>query len=236
MSTPERGRLSTFGKKLEKFVRRIVGRKRLDDFLRCVQGVVHVGANTGQERSLYSEYGLKVIWVEPITEVFDELVVNLAGYPEQRAIRGLLTDQDDVEYDFGISSNKGKSSSVLPLARHREMWPRVEYVESRRMRGITLQSLFRRERLSVREYQALVMDVQGAELMVLKGAGDLLRDFRFIKAEAADFESYAGGARLDDLQIYLQNAGFAEMRRHQSAHDPAIGTYWDVVWERRQRD
>ncbi len=196
---------------------------------------MHVGANTGQERALYSEYGLRVLWVEPIAEVFDELVANLASYPRQRAIRALLTDQDDAEYDFGISSNKGQSSSLLPLARHREMWPRIEYVESRRLRGITLQSLFRRERLSARDYQALVLDVQGAELMVLKGAGDLLQEFRFIKAEAADFESYAGGARLDDLQVYLQNAGFAEKDRHRSAHDPAIGTYWDVVWERRQK-
>ncbi len=230
------GPLSSFGKKLEKFVRQIVGRKPRDDFLHSVQGVVHVGAHIGQECTLYSEYGLRVLWVEPIAEVFDELVVNIAGFPEQRAILGLVTDQDDVEYDFGISSNRGGSSSVLPLARHREMWPSIEYVESRRMRGITLQSLFRRERLSARDYQALVMDVQGAELMVLKGAGDLLQNFRFVKAEAADFESYAGGARLDDLQAYLRNAGFAEIRRHRNAHDPAIGTYWDVVWERRQSD
>lgn len=230
------GPLSSFGKKLEKFVRRGVGRKRLDDFLFSVQGVVHVGAHTGQERTLYSEYGLRVLWVEANAELFNELVANLVSYPKQRAIRALVTDQDDVEYDFGISSNKGQSSSVLPLARHREMWPGVEYAENRRMRGITLQSLFRRERLSPRDYQALVMDVQGAELMVLKGAGDLLRDFRFIKAEAADFESYAGGAQLDDLQAYLRNAGFAEMRRRKFAHSPAVGTYWDVVWKRGQRD
>ena len=225
MSAPERSRLSIFGRKLEKFVRRIAGRKRLDDFLRGVQGVVHVGSNTGQERALYSEYGLRVLWVEPIAEVFDELVANLASHPRQRAIRALLTDQDDAEYDFGISSNKGQSSSLLPLARHREMWPRIQYVESRRLRGITLQSLFRRERLSARDYQALVLDVQGAELMVLKGAGDLLQEFRFIKAEAADFESYAGRCSARRLtSLFAKPAYLPKKDRHMSAHDPAIGT------------
>lgn len=36
-------------------------------------GVVHVGANLGQERELYEHYGLNVLWVEPIPEVFEQL-------------------------------------------------------------------------------------------------------------------------------------------------------------------
>jgi FkbM family methyltransferase len=228
------GPLSTFGKKLERIVGRWVGRKRLDDFLFEVPAVVHVGAHTGEERARYALHGVKVLWVEPIVEMFNELVANIAKYPEQRAVRELLTDRDGEEYDFNISSNKGASSSVLPLAQHREMWPGIDYVERRRLCGITLQTLFERERLSPREYQALVMDVQGAELMVLRGAGKLLEEFRFVQAEAADFEAYTGGARLEDLQAYLRDAGFREVRRREFNHNPAIGTCWDVVWERRK--
>jgi hypothetical protein len=36
-------------------------------FLRDVTGVIHVGANTGQERFLYRLFGLNVIWIEPIS-------------------------------------------------------------------------------------------------------------------------------------------------------------------------
>ena len=42
-----------------------------DAFLRRVRGLVHVGANTGQERESYASHGLSVIWVEPIGDVFD---------------------------------------------------------------------------------------------------------------------------------------------------------------------
>ena len=229
-----RGQLSTLGKKIERFVGRWVGRQRFDDFLFQIPGLVHVGAHTGQERARYALHGLKVLWVEPIAEMFEELSANIAPYPEQRAIRELLTDRDGVEYDFSISSNKGASSSILPLAQHREMWPTVDYVEQRRLRGITLGTLFKREGISTRDYQALVLDVQGAELMVLNGAGDLVREFRFVQAEAADFEIYKGGAQLKDLQEYLRRAGFVELRRRQFNHQPAIGTCWDVVWERRE--
>jgi len=40
-------------------------KKDPDGFLQKVSGVVHIGANTGQERELYKKYGLRVIWVEP---------------------------------------------------------------------------------------------------------------------------------------------------------------------------
>jgi hypothetical protein len=36
----------------------------------------------------------------------------------------------------------------------------------------------------------LILDVQGAELKVLKGCGHLISKFRYIKLEAAEFEMY----------------------------------------------
>ena len=34
-------------------------------YLRKVDGIVHVGANVGQDRDLYASYGLDVLWIEP---------------------------------------------------------------------------------------------------------------------------------------------------------------------------
>lgn len=46
-------------------------------FLREVEGVIHVGANSGQERGIYNRFGLRVIWIEPTPEIFMELRKNL---------------------------------------------------------------------------------------------------------------------------------------------------------------
>jgi hypothetical protein len=100
------------------------------------------------------------------------------------------------------------------------------------LRSVRLDTLFRREGLSADDYSALVMDVQGAELLVLKGAGRMLSQFRFVKAEAADFESYVGCAKLADLSKYLEPLGFMEISREAFASHPDGGKYWDVVWER----
>lgn len=48
-----------------------------DRFLKKVKGIIHVGANTGQEMELYAKYKLPVVWIEPIPEVFETLQNNL---------------------------------------------------------------------------------------------------------------------------------------------------------------
>jgi hypothetical protein len=73
-------------------------------FLGNVRGVVHVGANAGQERNLYAQYGLNVLWVEPIPDVFAELTKNIAKFPKQKAVNRLVTDKDGVDYPFHITT------------------------------------------------------------------------------------------------------------------------------------
>ena len=51
-------------------------REDSDRFLKKVKGVIHVGANTGQEMELYAKYKLPVVWIEPIPEVFETLKQN----------------------------------------------------------------------------------------------------------------------------------------------------------------
>ena len=88
-------------------------KKNKDKIFKKVKGVIHVGANTGQEIQLYAKYGLSVIWIEPIPEVFETLKSNLNGIPKQIAIKGLVTDADNGEYNFHLASNNGASSSIL---------------------------------------------------------------------------------------------------------------------------
>jgi 2-O-methyltransferase len=43
----------------------------------------------GQERELYAAFGLRVVWIEPIPEVFESLKLNICPYPKQCAYRYL---------------------------------------------------------------------------------------------------------------------------------------------------
>jgi FkbM family methyltransferase len=201
-------------------------------FLSSVRGVVHVGANVGQERDLYARHGLDVLWIEPIPEVFATLTQNLASFPRQRALEALVTDRDDVPYEFHVANNSGESSSILALKEHRDLWPEVDYTRTIALRSTTLATLLARERVDLDRYDALVMDTQGSELLVLRGAETLLGRFNFVKTEVPDFEAYEGCARLEDIAAFMSARGFSERSRHCFAQRAGGGRYYDVVYGR----
>jgi putative component of toxin-antitoxin plasmid stabilization module len=90
-----------------------ISASRLNDFLKHITGVIHVGANIGQECQTYAQNNLDVLWIEPIPDIFERLTKNIACYPKQKAVNALVTDKDGEEYAFNISSNYGNSSSIL---------------------------------------------------------------------------------------------------------------------------
>src|SRR5580704_16267673 len=116
----------SFGRLISKRLKSIF-KKNPDVFFRKVIGVIHVGANTGQEMSLYEKYGLSVIWIEPIDEVFEKLKSNLNKVTNQMALQALVTDVNDKEYDFNVANNNGASSSILEFDLHQDIWPEVTY-------------------------------------------------------------------------------------------------------------
>jgi FkbM family methyltransferase len=199
-------------------------------FLRSARGVVHVGANVGQERELYRRHDLDVLWIEPIPDVFAQLVANIDGLPRQRAIECLVTDRDGAAYEFNVANNGGESSSILPLKEHRDVWPKVDFTKTIELKSRTLATLFASEGIDPQGYDALVMDTQGSELLVLQGAEPVLQHFRFIKSEVPDFEAYAGCARLDDIARYLDARGYTELSRYCFATRAGGGRYYDVVY------
>ena len=207
---------------------------KTDAFLSRCRGVVHIGANTAQERRVYAERDLPVWWIEALPQAEDSLRANLSPYPKQRYTIALLTDQNGQEYDFGISNNGGQSSSIFDLADHRLIWPTVGYLGSMRMRSTTFPKLVEREGIDLALYDALVLDTQGSELLVLQGMDELIRQFEWIKTEAADCNLYEGGCRMPDLDEYLNPYGFVQVTRDVGGHHPDVGKVYDVLYRRRK--
>ena len=206
-------------------------------FLAHATGVIHVGANVGQERSLYARYDLPVVWVEPIPEVFAVLRDNIERFPRQIALEGLVTDRDDAVYRFHVASNDGASSSILDIARaHGEMWPEITFERSISLTSATLPTLLNAHGLDATAYDALVLDTQGSELLVLEGAKPMLPSLRYVKTEVADFEAYEGCCQLSDIASFMDSHGFSELSRSAFMTHSDTGTYYDVVYARSDDD
>lgn len=225
---------ASWARRATRVVRGLASNDDVESFLGQVRGVIHVGANDGQERELYARHRLDVLWVEAVPEVVERLRDNLQGFPRQRALQALVTDRDDCDTVIHVANNDGASSSILDLARHREIWPEVWYSRSETLHSVTLSTLLRREAIDPSRFDALVLDTQGSELLVLRGAAPLLPSLRFVQVEAADFEAYAGGCTLAAIRGFLRDHGFREAARRRFAQRTGTGSYYDALFRNRR--
>jgi FkbM family methyltransferase len=192
--------------------------------------VIHVGANEGQERETYAKRGLNVLWIEPIPDVYARLVDSLRDYPSQIARNALITDREGEEYVLNIANNGGLSSSIFGLAMHREIFSRVDFSASITLSSITLDTLVDAPDVKRSSYDALILDVQGAELLVLRGATRTLQQMQYVKIEAANFESYRGGTNADELDGFMRSRGFRMISSDKFAEMRGVGSYFDLLF------
>ena len=198
-------------------------------FLKGRSRLLHIGGNVGQERAIYDRLGLEVLWIEPIPSVFDELTRNIASFPRQRAVQALVTDQAGQKHRFNVANNNGRSSSILALGQHKDIWPEIDFCDALDLTSTTVDRVAAESGLT---FDALTIDVQGAELLVLKGATETLHSVEVIGAEAADFEIYKGCTTVDELKNHLRPLGFRLDRQRLVTPHPVGGACYDLVFRR----
>jgi FkbM family methyltransferase len=217
-----------------------IGRRLLRDFARLrhylmmkkLKGIIHVGANTGQEGNNYASYGLNVLWIEPIPWVFKKMKSTISSYPNQLALEYLVLDKDGETTTLHISNNEGASSSVMDLALHQDVWPSIHFTRDIEIQSYKLDTIIDREHINLTDYDGLVLDTQGSELLVLKGAQRALRNARMVKVEVADFEAYAGCPRPEQIADFLGTYGLREWMRTPFAGHSGGGRYYDIIYLR----
>lgn len=203
-------------------------------FLRHIDTLIHVGANEGQERDIYAKFDLTVHWVEPIPTVFELLQTSVECFPKQRAYKALVLDRDDVTCTLHVASNAGASSSILELREHQQLWPDISFTHDISVKSTTLTTLVKTQSIQLGRHAALVLDTQGSELLILKGALELLHHFEYIKAEVADFESYSGCCKLSELLTFMKQHDFCEVERDAFMTAPGVGTYYDILFRQER--
>lgn len=170
------------------------------------KGVLHVGANVGEEAPVYDELGIKnVFWIEGNPEIIPQLILNtIDKYGLSHRVRNVLVgDVEGLDVNFHISNNASQSSSILELGTHKVAHPEVHFVKD-----VTLK-MHRLDQMSCfGGYDFLNIDLQGAELKALKGMGDLLHQFKWAYLEVNKAELYKGCPMVEDLDMYLLGFGF----------------------------
>jgi FkbM family methyltransferase len=170
--------------------------------------ILHIGASEGQEASFYSQFGKTVIWIEAIPSIFEELKINCSKFQNQVAICALLGDRNLESTPFFIASNKSESSSLYTFSKDR-MGHGVEMKETVYLPMKRLDSIPELSNLPPKGHW--VIDVQGAELLVLRGAESLLNRCSSLLIEVSTVELYRGGAKWNEVKEFLDTRGFSPL-------------------------
>jgi len=188
-------------------------------FLRQSRGIIHIGAHEGQEADMYHRLSKSVIWVEAVPHYYEKLSENIKSFNNQIALNALLAAQCNDAQDFFIASNNGESSSIYPLAGN-DYWKGLVNSEVCRLPSKRLDCII--SDYDIRGYDYWIVDVQGAEIEVLKGAGSLLQFCRYLQVEISQESFYEGGAEFQDVKIFLESESFIPLWLPSRAHEEII--------------
>ena len=174
-------------------------------------GIIHIGAHLGEESQKYQELGIQeVVWVEANPVICEKLKNNVSSLPGNITINSLISESDGDKIPFYITNN-GESSSLLQLDKHKIHHPHIHVTEEIQLETSTFKTLSEKYNLDMSKYDFLNLDVQGAELMVLKGFGDELNNLEYIYTEVNQAHLYTNCALIEELDEYLQKYQFKRM-------------------------
>jgi FkbM family methyltransferase len=183
-------------------------------------GILHIGAHRGSEAPIYYWLGKPVIWIEANPKIYDDLQINISTFPNQKAFNYLISNKDFIKKSFFISNNDGASSSIFQFSKHHLNFENRLFKMNKavKLETISLATFFKIKKLEPKLYNFWVIDVQGAELLALKGAKRILDFCKYLYVEVSLKDFYKGGVKFNNIKKWLEKRGFRILLQPKGVH------------------
>lgn len=173
--------------------------------------VLHIGAHEGQEDGTYRKMNATPIYVEANPEVYERLCEKL---PQRECHLVAISDHEGTAQLHVTSMDQ--SSSLLSLKKHAEIYPDIVETKTVEVRCTTVDKLLEGRDISV---DVLSLDIQGAELLALKGATTVLPNVSCVMTEVNRDELYEGCAQMDEIDEFLLKFDLVRVREAFPYHE-----------------
>ena len=189
--------------------------------------LIHVGGSTCQEAEYYEKFGFdEVLWIEALPDVYKLATAKLVNFKRQRVIQALVWEEESVSFALSKATNDGESTSVLEPKRHLDIHPWVNFsLTSETLESTTLDNITRGY---TRRRFLLVLDVQGAESMVIFGGAETLLRTDVVFSEVSAIELYKNQALVSQIIRELEIHDFQIVQHDITSKSP----YGDALFIR----
>ncbi len=172
------------------------------------KGIIHIGARHAEELKYYSDLGMNnILWIEADPTAEQHLMDAVANHPGSKVAMFAAADSNGT-IDLHITSNDGHSSSILK-PQMEKYYPGIVETKLVTVPKHKLDDYL--SPLDQDKYNIIVIDVQGAELIALKGAVNTLEHIDVVIAEINYTALYAGSVLIKDLDQFLEKQGFTRV-------------------------
>jgi DNA repair exonuclease SbcCD ATPase subunit len=127
------------------------------------------------------------------------------------------------------------SSSILPWKQYSEIYPNIKEIQQLTLSSRTLDTLLEELNLSPSDFNILILDIQGAELLALEGANQLLNTLDAIYTNVHYQELFEGGALAEEVNQFLSDYQF-DIVAEDTPYHPAWGEAFYVRQTVRTED
>lgn len=191
-------------------------------------GVLHLGAHRGGEAEIYDWFQKKVIWIEANPIIFEDLKIKIMQFVNQSAYNYLISDKNEENVKFNLSNNDHASSSIFDFgdlsSGNKSLWKnkKLHMTSSINLNSISIDSFVLKEKIDIKKFNHWVVDLQGAELLALKGGEKSLENCNSIFIEVSTGEVYKNGAKWIDIKNYLNGKNFKECWLPKKTHSSVL--------------
>ncbi len=173
------------------------------------KGIIHIGARYAEELKIYKNHDIEnILWIEADPEAEIKLKQATRNHPGSKVAMFAATDLKG-PVTLRKTSNDGHSSSILKLKNHLLHYPSIVETKTFEVSGYRLDEYLSQKEQS--KYNVLVLDVQGAELIALRGATGMLNNVDAIIAETNYDELYDNAVLIKDLDAFLAKHKFTRV-------------------------
>ncbi|MBL4697494.1 MAG: FkbM family methyltransferase [Phycisphaerales bacterium] len=175
----------------------------------------------GNEVQGFLDHGFeRILLIEANPTIADQLQKRFAMTEQVTVVNAAVSDTEGM-CRFNIATGDGQSSSILDPTMHKKIYKGIQFKETIEVRASTLDTLVRESGFDPAQFNMIVLDIQGAEIMALRGATKQLKHIDAVLSEFSNVELYKDSGTGTDLRALLEGHGL---------HIAAEEVNWHPTW------